>query len=53
MMLDFFNQNDAAKALMDAIEAVTANGQILTPDLGGQAGTTEFTDAVLEKISGK
>ena len=53
MMLDFFNQDDASKALMDAIEAVTATGQALTPDLGGQAGTREFTDAVLEKVSGK
>ena len=53
MMLDFFNQNDASKALMGAIETVTAEGQALTPDLGGQTGTQEFTDAVLEKMSGK
>jgi len=53
MMLDFFNQDDASKALMGAIEAVTAAGQELTPDLGGQAGTREFTDAVLGKMSGK
>jgi tartrate dehydrogenase/decarboxylase/D-malate dehydrogenase len=51
MLLDFFNQNDACKALMGAIEAVTAKGQALTPDLGGQAGTREFTDAVLEKFA--
>ena len=50
MMLDFFNQDDASKALMGAIEAVTAEGQALTPDLGGQTGTTEFADAVLEKM---
>jgi len=53
MMLDFFNQSDASKALMGAIEAVTAAGKVLTPDLGGQAGTREFTDAVLGKMSGK
>jgi len=53
MMLDFFNQSDASKALMGAIETVTAEGQALTPDLGGQSGTREFTDAVLEKMSGK
>jgi len=53
MMLDFFKQSNASKALMGAIEAVTAAGQALTPDLGGQAGTREFTDAVLEKMSGK
>jgi len=50
MMLDFFNQDDASRALMGAIEAVTAEGQALTPDLGGQAGTTEFTDTVLEEM---
>jgi tartrate dehydrogenase/decarboxylase/D-malate dehydrogenase len=53
MMLDFFNQNGAAKALMGAIEAVTAKGQVLTPDLGGKVGTQEFTDAVLEKMAAK
>jgi len=53
MMLDFFNQSDASKALMGAIEAVTAAGKVLTPDLGGKAGTREFTDAVLGKMSGK
>ncbi len=50
MMLDFFDQNDASNALMGAIEAVTADGKALTPDLGGQSGTREFTDAVLEKM---
>ena len=50
MMLDFFNQIGAAEALMNAIEAVTAEGQALTPDLGGKAGTKDFTDAVMEKI---
>jgi tartrate dehydrogenase/decarboxylase/D-malate dehydrogenase len=51
MMLDFFDQNDAAADLMAAIEAVTAAGQVLTPDLGGQSGTADFTDAVLTKIA--
>ena len=53
MMLEFLNQNDAARALMSAIEAVTAEGRALTPDLGGRASTTELTDAVLEKIVAK
>jgi tartrate dehydrogenase/decarboxylase/D-malate dehydrogenase len=50
MLLEFFDQNDAAEALMGAIETVTSEGRVLTPDLGGKAGTKEFTDAVLEKI---
>ena len=53
MMLDFFDQKDAAADLMAAIEAVTSARQVLTPDLGGQAGTSEFTDAVLEKMTAK
>ena len=50
MLLEFFDENDASKALMGAIEAVTAEGRVLTPDLGGRSGTKDFTDAVLEKI---
>jgi tartrate dehydrogenase/decarboxylase/D-malate dehydrogenase len=50
MMLEFFNHNDAAAGLMTAIEAVTAEGKALTPDLGGQAGTAECTHAVLAKM---
>jgi tartrate dehydrogenase/decarboxylase/D-malate dehydrogenase len=51
MMLDFFDENAAAADLMDAIEAVTSAGEVLTPDLGGQAGTVEFTNAVLAKMA--
>ena len=51
MMLEFFDQQAAAADLMNAIEAVTAAGEVLTPDLGGQAGTAEFTDAVLAAMS--
>jgi tartrate dehydrogenase/decarboxylase/D-malate dehydrogenase len=51
MMLEFLDQADASKALMGAIEDVTSEGQALTPDLGGQAGTKEVTDAVLENIA--
>jgi tartrate dehydrogenase/decarboxylase/D-malate dehydrogenase len=51
MMLEFLDQADASRALMGAIEAVTAEGLALTPDLGGKSGTKDFTDAVLEKIA--
>ncbi|MEJ2727489.1 MAG: tartrate dehydrogenase [Deltaproteobacteria bacterium] len=53
MLLEFFDENDASKVLMGAIEAVTAEGRVLTPDLGGKAGTREFTDEVLEKMDAK
>jgi tartrate dehydrogenase/decarboxylase/D-malate dehydrogenase len=50
MMLEFLDQTAASEALMSAIEAVTAKGEVLTPDLGGSASTRDFTDAVLEKL---
>ena len=51
MMLEFFDQKKAASKLMIAIEAITAERRVLTPDLGGQAGTAECTDAVLSKMA--
>ena len=50
MMLDFLGENEAARALMAAVEAVTAEGRVKTPDLGGKATTREVTDAVLSKL---
>jgi tartrate dehydrogenase/decarboxylase / D-malate dehydrogenase len=50
LMLDFLGEAAAAKALMAAIEAVTGEGKVLTRDLGGKAGTKEFTDAVLKRL---
>jgi tartrate dehydrogenase/decarboxylase/D-malate dehydrogenase len=50
LMLDFLGEAAAAKALMAAIEAVTGEGKALTRDLGGKAGTRDFTDAVLERL---
>ena len=51
MMLDFLGEAGAAARLMGAIEAVTAAGEHLTPDLGGSARTGECTDAVLAALS--
>ena len=47
MMLDFLGEEQAALAVMEAVEAVTAEGERLTPDLGGRATTEEVTEAVL------
>ena len=51
MMLEFLGEVKAAQALMTAIEAATAN-HIFTPDLGGNATTREFTEAVLSELNG-
>jgi isocitrate dehydrogenase (NAD+) len=39
----------ASQAVYDAVMETVAAG-VRTPDLGGDAGTTEFTDAVIERV---
>lgn len=50
LMLDHLGEADAATGLMTAIESVMSSG-IRTADLGGTAGTEEFTAAVLDAIA--
>ena len=49
-MLDFLGETEAAAATMRAIEAVTARGEPLTPDLGGGAGTSEVAEAIMAEL---
>jgi tartrate dehydrogenase/decarboxylase/D-malate dehydrogenase len=54
LMLDHLGEKAAAARLMRAIERVTANRSLHTPDLGGSATTKQVTDAVCEILrSGK
>jgi tartrate dehydrogenase/decarboxylase/D-malate dehydrogenase len=46
MMLDFLGEAEAARAVLAAIDAVTAEGATLTPDLGGTATTAEVGAAI-------
>ena len=46
MMLEHLGEKDAAARLMRAVERVTADPALHTPDLGGSATTREVTDAV-------
>ena len=48
-MLKFLGEERAADALMTAIEQTTWAG-ILTPDVGGKAGTAEVTSAVISAL---
>ena len=50
LMLDFLGEHEAAALLMRAIEAVLANGKILTPDLGGTATTRQLGQAVRREV---
>jgi isocitrate dehydrogenase (NAD+) len=51
MMLRHINEDAAAERIQTALEAVLAEGKTITADLGGSASTTEFTDAVIEKLN--
>lgn len=53
MMLDHLGEQAAAERLMQAVETVTADPGLHTPDLGGTATTRQVTDAVIEAIRGR
>jgi tartrate dehydrogenase/decarboxylase / D-malate dehydrogenase len=50
MMLEHLGEADAGRRLMRAIERVTADPVLHTPDLGGKANTRIVTDAVIGAI---
>ena len=50
MMLEHLGEKAAADRLMRAIERVTANPSLHTPDLGGAATTRAVTDATIAAI---
>jgi tartrate dehydrogenase/decarboxylase / D-malate dehydrogenase len=51
MLLEHLGEFTAARALMQAIESVTADPKLHTRDLGGTAGTAEVTNAVCALIA--
>ena len=50
MMLEHLGENPAAQRLMRAVERVTADPSLHTPDLGGNATTKQVTEAVCEAL---
>jgi isocitrate dehydrogenase (NAD+) len=50
MMLRHLSEKDAADRMESAVAETLAAGESLTGDLGGSAGTEEFTDAVISRI---
>ncbi|MFZ5733811.1 MAG: tartrate dehydrogenase [Pseudomonadota bacterium] len=52
MMLDHLGEPKAAARLMRAIERITADKALHTPDLGGKARTADVTRAVCEAVTG-
>jgi len=50
MMLRFIREDAAAKSMDDAVLKVVEEGQTLTPDLGGNATTSDVGDAILAEL---
>jgi tartrate dehydrogenase/decarboxylase/D-malate dehydrogenase len=50
MLLEHLGELDAAKCVMQAVEAVTADASLHTRDLGGTATTAQVTAAVCALI---
>jgi isocitrate/isopropylmalate dehydrogenase len=50
MMLHHLGESSAAQRIQAALEKVYREGQHATRDLGGTAGTKEFTDAVIATL---
>jgi tartrate dehydrogenase/decarboxylase/D-malate dehydrogenase len=52
MLLEHLGEGRAAARLMRAIERVTADPSLHTPDLGGNATTAQVTRAVCDALLG-
>jgi len=52
MLLEHLGEASAAARLMRAVERVTSDEALHTPDLGGRATTRQLTDGVIAAIEG-
>ncbi|HUL16966.1 MAG TPA: isocitrate dehydrogenase (NAD(+)) [Terriglobales bacterium] len=50
LMLDHLGERSAARRIETALETVYREGKHVTKDVGGSAGTAEFTDAVIATL---
>jgi len=53
MMLNHIGETKKAKIIEEAVEETLAEGKYKTKDLGGNASTTEYTEALIAKIKAK
>ncbi len=49
-MLEYLGMSDKAARIRDAVRDTIAAGECVTRDLGGNAGTKAFTDAILARL---
>jgi tartrate dehydrogenase/decarboxylase/D-malate dehydrogenase len=50
LMMEHLGESAAATRIMDALRAVTGEGRVRTPDLGGKNTTAEFAAAVIARL---
>ena len=50
LMLKYLNERERALRIQAALEKVLAEGKVLTRDLGGQATTLDFTEAIIRAL---
>ena len=50
LMLDHLGEPKAAGKIRSAVQSVLEEGSVKTEDLGGKAGTEEFTDAIIAEL---
>jgi isocitrate dehydrogenase (NAD+) len=50
MMLEHLGDVDRARRIRRALEDTICEGKVVTRDLGGSAGTDQFTDAIIAKL---
>lgn len=50
LMLNYLGEKEQSRRIEKAVEAVIAEGKTVTYDLGGNAGTKEMTEAIIQKL---
>ena len=50
MMLDYIGERESSARIRGALDRVLMEGEVRTVDLGGNASTTEFTEAVCREV---
>ena len=50
-MLRHLNYPEMGERVEEAVRSVIAEGRTVTSDLGGTAGTSDFADAVIERLA--
>lgn len=49
-MLEYLGEQDKAQQIREALAATISAGDRTTPDLGGTSGTTDFTQAIIDRL---